>query len=36
LAFVLSGDDISPAQRRLAHRAIGPICTQARPFTKTR
>jgi hypothetical protein len=36
LAFILSGDDISPAQRRLARRAIGPICAQARPFTKTR
>jgi len=36
LAFVLSGDDISPAQRSLAHRMVGPICAQARPFTKTR
>jgi hypothetical protein len=36
LAFVLSGNDVSPAQRRLAKRAIGPICAQARPFKKTR
>jgi len=36
LAFILSGDDFSPAQRRLAHRMVGPICVQARPFTKTR